>query len=302
MSFILRKNFILLLALIALVHASIPARASCCSSLATGGVGRLLRHERAMVELGVTTRQTIGSFDSDAVFNRGAPRHTPYLALEPELAMVARLFEYFEPFIKLPARVQKSDRRVGANPGDITLGARSVFAFESLMHGLPTLSVVGSVRMPTGASFSRDKDLPIEDVSGSGAWLYSLSFLVEKELWGVIFGIGYGFAIDPDYFAKRGVSSSALHSPLVTAAFAPYRDHILSLSWSMAIYERPKLDDNPIIDSDRRKMTLALAYSIPIHSHIKVNAQIGSDIPVHYLGKNFSSEAFVRLGLRFGVF
>lgn len=289
-----------MLALVAMPCAWLDA--SCCSSAATGGVGRLLRHERALVELSTNGKLTLGAFNNQARFNPGHTPKSPYLVFEPELAVVTRVLTILEPFAKLPVRIQKSDVRAGAHLADITLGVRAPIIREDLLPGLPALTMIGSVRIPTGASSKHDPNLFVEHTTGTGNYLLGLSVVLEKEIKNINLSAGYGLAVESDYFTNQDYSPGFIHSPLVAIAFMPHDGGLLSLTWSMMMQGQPKLEKRPLVDADSRKMTLAVAYSIGIHSHIKLNAQLGSDVPIDYLGKNFNSEAFIRLGLRFGVF
>lgn len=216
--------------------------------------------------------------------------------------MVARLVDFFEPFAKLPVQIKKSDARVGARIGDITLGARAPLVPENIITNMPSLSLIGSVKMPTGTSAKDNPELLVEELSGGGAYLFSISAILEKDIKAVSLSAGYGLSVEPDYFRRDGLSPGLIHSPLMSVAFSPHDGGLLSFTWSMAIYGKPTLDFRPLPDASRRKMTIACAYSVSLHSHIKLNAQLGSDVPFDYIGKNFSNEAFLRIGLRFGVF
>ncbi len=292
---------IFLIAIVTLADANLYA--SCCSSAATGGVGRLLKHERALVEMSMNTKVVTGSFNNQSHFSRGVSAMDPYLTVEPELAMVVRVFDFLEPFAKLPVRIQKSSARVGAHLADISLGARTSLLRENFITGFPSLTLIGSARLPTGASMKEEPMLAAEDTTGTGSYLYSLSVLLEKEIAAVTFSLGYGLSLESDYFDRSAaLTPGFMHSPLIAAAFMPHEGGLLSCTWSMLLHGTPQFETRPLIDADRRKMTVALAYSVGLHSHIKFNAQLGSDVPIDYIGKNFTSEAFIRFGLRFGVF
>ena len=285
-------------AVLILLIADVKLYASCCSSAATSGVGRLLRHERASVELATATKLVTGHFDDRARFKGGHPPMSPYLVVEPELIIVARVFDFLEPFAKIPLRIQKSDLRVGAHIADISLGARASIVREDIITGFPAISLIGSVRMPTGESMTTDA----EDRSGTGNYLLSASILLEKEIAQINFAVGYGLSLEPDYFRPVSFKPGLIHSPLFAIGFSPHESGLLSCTWSMNFHGQPQFESRSLIDADKRKMTIALAYSRALHSHIKVNVQLGSDVPFSYLGKNITSEAFIRFGLRFGVF
>lgn len=276
--------------------------ASCCSSASLGGVGRMLAHERALVEFSCGTRLVLGSFDSKGIFSTRHSSMSPYLSFEPELLIMTRVFYFLEPFIRLPTRIQKSDRRVGSNLADIISGARIPLIKENAFKGAPGLSLIGTVRVPSGDSVEHDPLMEPEDITGTGKWLFSLSALVEKEWQGINFALGYGFSFEPDYFRDVILKPSTIHSPLLAMSFSPHDDKILTLSLAMTFHTQPMVNERSLIDADRRKMTMALAYMVGLHSHIKINAQLGSDVPIDNIGKNFSNEAFFRLGMRFGVF
>lgn len=280
--------------------SSAGARASCCSSSGVGGVGRLLAHERAMVEMASATRYVVGTFDNRGQFSSGHIKHLPHLVFEQELNIMTRLIDFFEPFVKIPTRVQISEIRTGTSLADITIGARMAVLKENFVNGFPSVTFIHQTRVPSGTSFS--SGIQSEQVTSTGLWLHSFGLLLEKNLASMTLGLGYSLALPVNYSKARRVKDGMTHTPLAAVSFTPHETGFLSISTSASLQSSSSIDDKIFDDSDRRKFTIAASYALTMHSHIKLNAQAGFDVPITALGKNFNNEIFLRLGLRFGVF
>lgn len=271
-------------------------RASCCSSSSAGGVGRLLRHERAMVEMSMSTRYVYGRFNSESSFSGGHIGHLPHVIIEPEIQMVTRLFWFFEPFLRLPARIQTSDVRTGANISDITFGARQPIIKENFFTHAPAIFLLESVRIPTGSAIKHDSTLEAEDITSTGHPLITLGILLEKDIKRITYGLSYNFSLEPHHRRDQWHFDTFIHAPSFSTGFYAHDKGFLSFSLSPTFHYVSGLGLH------QRKVGVAASYAQTLHSHIKLNSTIGVDVPISYLGKNSNSEFFVRLGLRFGVF
>lgn len=275
--------------------------ASCCSSAATGGVPRLLMHERALVELATSTRYIYGSFDNEATFSLGMPGHLPYLVLEQDLQAMVRLWDFFEPFVRLPIRIQKSSIRTGSNIADTSFGARMPIVKENFVSHLPGLTLISIIKAPTGVSDIKQA-LHNENITSMGKWLVTFGLMLEKEISRINYGLGYSFSFEPDYFKTLKVKPGGIHSPSLTMGFALHDNGFLTLALAAVFHGPLQINSHPEEDSDQRKLTISATYGLNLHSHVKINVQLGSDVPISYLGKSFNNELYIRLSMRLGVF
>lgn len=285
-----------------LMHESVVA--SCCSTAGSGNIGRLLPHERALVMMSTSTRMSFGLFDDRARLVHKDVTDKAYLVVEPELHMMARVADFFQPFLTLPVRIQKSQTSIGADLADISFGARIFALREYIINKFsPALTVLVSARAPTGIAtldgiYARNS----VDITGSGTWLYTLGAVLEKNFAPLTYSLGYSFAVEADYFSSAITIPAATHMPNFGLSLSVPEIGQLSLSVAMLLQAAPVVNHHKIKDSDRRKLTVGVSYSKAIHSHMQVNAQIGSDVPIDYVGKNINHEIFLKIGMRFGVF
>lgn len=260
----------------------------------------MLAHERALVEMSSSARYQFGYFDGLAHFKAGHSAHLPHMAFEQELQVMARLLDFFEPFARIPVRIQKSEIRTAANLADITVGARLPLFKENLLPNWPGLTMLASVRTPTGAAFTANNKIDNESITTNGATLLTVGLNLEKEIHGLTYGFSYSFSLEPKVWQKTLIKPGAIHAALLTLGYPLHDNGYLSFSLAPIIHESTKAASKSIDDSDRRKLTLGAGYALNLHSHIKVNGQVGTDVPI--VGKNFNNDFFLRIGLRFGVF
>jgi hypothetical protein len=291
-----------LLAGAGLVLMSCHLEASCCSSASAGGIPRLLPHERALIDLASAVRYQYGFFDQEAAVALGHHAHAPHLIFEEELSAMARIFGFFEPFVRIPVRVQESDIRRGAGLADLSIGARMPIFRDNYFRGFPSLTLTQAVRMPTGASLKDDSTLDNEHILGSGAWQFTLGLLLEKSFHPITIGLGYSLSFEPDNVINTSKKPGILHAPLATLSFMPSELGTLSFSLAPTFYTPVMIQNRSIPNSDRRKLSFSTGYSLMVHSHIRLHGSLGADIPIPYLGKNANSEIFFKLGMRLGVF
>jgi len=255
-----------------------------------------------MVEMAGTSRYVYGTFDKNGQFASGHSSHLPYLIIDNELQIMTRLFDFFEPFIRLPMRIQMSSRRVGSGFADMSLGARIPVLREGAFSYLPALTFFTSVGIPTGTKATAEGGVFNEDITGSGAWQINLGLFLEKEMRGLTFGLGYGFSAETDYFTGRAEKPGAKHEPLFSAGYSLDDCGDLSATLSATFQERGLANHKPVADSDRRKFTVGMGYGVSLHSHLRVNAHLGTDLPIPHLGKKFNNDVMLRIGMRIGVF
>lgn len=273
--------------------------ASCCSSASSGGVARLLAHERAVLEVSSHARYQMGAFSDQARFSFGHAPHLPHLIFEKDFHVIARVFDFFEPFVRVPIRVQQSARRTHAGLADVKFGARFPLFKEHALPHWPAMSLIASTSVPTGSS-KKDK-APPEGITSNGEWLTNLGILLEKDFHRVIYGVSYAISAEGDYF-ESSASSGLIHEASLSAGILPHDTGFLTASLGGVFHAPMSSRGTRVIDTDRRKISLSLSYVLTLHSHLKVNAQLGSDLPINALGKNFSSDLFLRLGMRIGIF
>lgn len=284
--------------LIVLNLVSTQADASCCSSASSAGIPRLLAHERALVELSSSFRYVLGRFNERALFSTEKRPHLPHMVLENDVQIMTRLFDFFEPFARIPVRIQKSEVRTGARLADISVGARIPVFKENLLPLLPALTFLTSVNLPTGTKQAEHN----EDITSTGAYVIAVGLMLEKEFHKIGYGLGYTFSAETDFFTNKTAKPGAIHAPLFTLGFTVHDNGYLSFSLAPVFHAVETAKSKAIADSDRRKITIGVGYAFTLHSHIKINAALGCDVPIATLGKNFNNDIFLRLGMRFGVF
>jgi hypothetical protein len=275
--------------------------ASCCSSSSVGGIQRLLAHERALIDLSTSFRYTFADFDHQGNLQKH-PSYLPFLTIVYEIQAMTRLFDFFEPYFIVPLRLQISDQSRGANMGDISLGARFLVFKENIFALAPGLTLFASARLPTGAYPKTGQMLAIEDITGTGYYLYSAGCLLEKNIKNITYGLSYFFSSTSDFLLRKTTRPGAIHSPSVTMGYSMDEKGNFSLAISGVFYSLDYARMRPIEDSDRRKVSMAIGYLFPWHSHVKLHAQLGVDVPLPYFSKNFNEEVFLRLSMRLGVF
>lgn len=282
----MKKNY-LIFALI--FWSAIKLHASCCSQTGAGGAGRLLAHERALVEFSSKANYTFGGFNGQSRFSFGHEPNLPYLSFEQNLHIMARVVDYFMPFIHLPVIIKKSDAAAGGGPADIVLGARS-----NLLSGLdywPNIALVNGVKAPTGQKSSNTK--ASEDITSTGEWQGFLGLILEKEWAPVTYGLSYSLLIDSWRFG---------HAISLSASFLLHENGILTLSVLPTFYGDISFNGQRLLGSNQRKLTLGANYAFKFHSKLSLIINAGSDIPIAYLGRDHSSDMSLKLALRWGVF
>jgi len=275
--------------------------ASCCSSASSGGVPRLLPHERALIELGSAARYTYGSFDQNSSFHLGHDGENPHIFFDEELLIMARLIEQCQPFVRIPARIQTNQRAVGAGFGDISFGARIPLLSESAYRYVPGLAVLSTARAPTGISARRNPHIQNVDIIGQGSWLITTGIVVEKTIHPITYGLGYNLGFDPDFRPAAKVSGLT-HTPFATVGFPLHDQGAVNLSLAATVQTAITINKHVVANTDKRKLSLQAGYSHTLHSHVKLLASIGFDTPIPFVSKNGASEIFLRLGMRLGVF
>jgi len=247
-------------------------------------------------------RYLYGSFNKESKLAFGRPAHLPFLKFDNELQIMFRLLPFFEPFLRLPVRIQTSANKTGAGFADMTLGARIPVVKEDAIIGMPALTFFSSVAIPTGTKFHNQRDMAIEDITSSGNFVINAGVVLEKEFAGVNYGLGYTFSAPIDYFAGGPLRPGAEHAPMCSVGYSLDDWGYLSGAMVASFQERATVNHQPAANTDRRKVTLSAGYTLPLHSHIKISGQLGTDVAIPYIGKNFDSEIFFRLGMRLGVF
>lgn len=228
----------------------------------------------------------------------GWDSHLPYLLLEPQLQIQMRLLDFFEPFWRMPARIQISHHQSGANPADMAAGARIPLLPENFLHGWPSFALAGSISIPSGVAFDADRKTPPEFVTSTGDWLLKLTAMIERSLGNNVLGLGYGVAFDPAHTSSNDENRVLINSFFLSAARSLSELGNIAISIASEFHSQAP----NVLSSDRRRCTMGLSYSIDLHSHIRLKTQASYDIPIDLLGKNFDSELALGLGLRIGIF
>ncbi len=280
---------------------SIQLKASCCASGSTGGIGRLLPHERALVEVSQDVRRVVGHFQEASEFVPGVGDDQPLWQLNHEIQVMARLATFFQPFVKIPVRTQIGPLRTGSAIADLSFGARWPLLEEHFLPHWPALHLFSIAQAPTGTSMD-DKKLYMEEITGSGAWLLSLGATFEKTFGSFLWALGYTYSMEPRLLKREDFANGPTHAPSISFSFPVIDMHTLSFSFGGTFNEPLHYDGKRVRNSSRRKLTLSGVYAWKFHSHMTLNFSVGSDIPIVGLGKNNKSEIFGRVGMRVGVF
>ena len=265
-------------------------KASCCSQAGAGGAGRLLAHERALVELSSKGSYTFGGFLGQK-FTLG--KKSPDLAFEQNLHIMARLADYFMPFIHVPIVIKKSDDRVGGGLADILVGARSNILPENYFGHWPSLALVNGVKIPTGRISTKDWPRKSEDITGMGEWQGFLGVVFEKQLGSITCSLGYTLGLEPHRTS---------HALSFSGNFLLHESGTMGVSLSPIFYGSLSQDGQKLLESEQRKITLALTYALKVHSKLTLIINAGSDVPLSYLGKDQNTDFFIKLAMRLGVF
>lgn len=276
--------------------------ASCCSSGSTGGIGRLLPHERALVELSQDFHRLVGRFEERGDFKRGAPDFGPYWQFNHELQIMTRIAPFFLPYVKLPVRTQLSSERVGSALSDITAGARIPVLGEHFLAGWPSLTFFSSVQVPSGTTFETNNSAELEELTGLGTTLVSVGTALERSFGVFLWTLAYHLSFEPRLLTKRDFVGGPLHVPSINVAFALHERGTLSGGLAANFGAPAQFDGKQIRESSKRKLSANLAYAWKFHSHLGINFSLGGDLPISHLGKNNNSEIYARLGLRVGIF
>ncbi len=284
----------MLIIFLLLFSSAFELHASCCSSSASAGVGRLLPHERALVELSQDARLALGTFNSQHLFIRGMPAHLPHWQFNHELQVMARLTSFFLPFIKIPVRTQLSSIRSGSYWGDLSFGARWPLSLG--------FNILSSFQAPTGSVYNTKTNNYIENITGLGAWLWSLGLNYDYAINNWLINTGYNFSFEPRVFKSTGFANGPQHMPFLSIAYPVHNSSLLSATISALFTHPAKRDNINISESTKRKISISLGYNLKIHSHVSFITSLGSDIPLSYWGQNTNSEIFIRLALRIGIF
>lgn len=292
----------LLIVIAMFVGMSSNLTASCCSSASASGIPRLLPHERAVIELTSGLRYLYGSSDQKTKFTLGHYPENPHLMMEEEVVLITRLADFFEPFVRLPIRVQKSDTSLGAGFADMSVGVRLPLLKDNAVKALPALSLLASIRLPTGASLATDKTLSNEDIIGSGSTQFTVGMSLEKTWREFTYGLAYNLSFEPNHVRNANRIPGIIHAPIVTIGFRPRDESTITLALAPSFHTQTVFNGRAIPDSDKRKLSLSAGLMWTIHSHIKLNVNVGTDMPLPFFTKNVTNELFVRLGMRLGVF
>lgn len=294
------KHILLVIFVGLLLNAQLYA--SCCSSASSGGIPRLLPHERALVELGSAARYTYGSFDQNSSLHLGHDGDNPHLIFDQELLMMARLLDHCQPFVRMPVRMQTNGRAVGTGVGDISFGARIPLFSENTFKTSPSLTVLGTARAPTGESTKANPQILNVDITGSGSWQFATGIVAEKTIHPITYGLGYSLGFDPDHFRRAVKVPGLTHVPFANVGFPLHDQGAMNISLSATLQTAISINKLIVANSDKRKLSLQAGYSHSLHSHVKLLASLGFDAPLPYVSKNGTSEIFVRFALRLGVF
>lgn len=276
-----------------------PLLASCCASGSTSGIGRLLAHERALLEVAQDFHHNYGYFEERGQFKSGAPVGATRWQFNHELHAMARLFPFFLPYVKIPIRTQLSEDHVESAIADISLGVRWPLFSEEIIPHLPGLHVFTSVQFPTGQART-EKTVDDAEVTSLGAYLLSLGVAFEKTYFGILWTAAYHLSVEPRVFSGRDFAGGLLHVPSISLAYLVHDQGSLSASLSASLTSDARYDGRETPGTARQKLSASLGYAWKFHSHLSLITSLGGDIPV--LGKNNNSEIFMRLGMRVGIF
>ena len=277
-------------------------RASCCASGSTGGIGRLLPHERALVEVSQDVRRVMGRFQDASEFIPGVLEDQPLWQLNHEIHIMTRLGPFFLPFVKIPVRTQIGPLRTGSAIADLSFGARWPLLEEHFFPHCPAISLFSIAQMPSGTSMDDKKSYFAEEITGSGAWILSLGATFEKSFGALLWTLGYTYSLEPRLLKKEDFANGPTHAPSLGLSFPVADMHTLSFSLGGTFNEPVHYDGKRVRNSSQRKLSLSGVYAWKFHSHMTLNFSIGSDLPIAGLGKNNKSEIFGRVGMRVGVF
>ncbi len=280
-----------LLSIIALLLlTATKLKASCCSQAGAGGAGRLLAHERALVELSSKGAYTFGGFLGPK-FSWG--KKSPNLAFEQNLHIMTRLADYFMPFVHLPVVIKKSDDAVGGGLGDIVVGARSNILPENYFAHWPSIAMINGVKIPTGRKSTKDWPRKSEDITSAGEWQGFLGLVFEKQLCGITYGLGYTLGLEPNRLS---------HALSFSGNFLLHESGTMGVSLSPVFYGALSQDGQKLLESAQRKITVAATYALKVHSKLTLSINAGSDVPIDHLGKDHNTDFFIKLAMRLGVF
>jgi len=272
--------------------------ASCCAGASSAGIGRLRLHERAYVAFINDAHRVIGSFDREARFHSGQAPHLPHWRFNHELQAMVRVFDYFQPFIKLPARTQLSAIRVGSNRADATLGAHMPLFDEDVFASWPALSLTTALKLPTGVADAQDA----ENITSMGLYELSLSLMIQKTFSKLTTAMGYGLSFSPAIFMKNEFHHGIAHTPMFALSFLPHELGHMQLTLAPSFFSNARVNGHALKDSSRRQLLASIAYSLMIHSHLTLTTAVGAHLPIAIIAKNSESDIFVQFGIRMGVF
>lgn len=270
----LAHRLVLLLIFYALM--SLELIASCCSSASNNGIGRLASYERAYVEFFNDAHLAIGSFNSEAKFKTGVAKSLPYLQLNHELHAMARLANFFLPFVKIPINMSISKRGAKSSLGNISIGARWPLFDEARFQYIPALSLLSSVQIPSGLQ----------------AWWMGAGLVLDKSVGPVNLSFNYGLSFNPTYFSKLGIKHGIKHSLGLQGALLFAQVHRLSIGSALSFQGLDKVNGQSVNQTSKYQIALSASYAWAFHSHLTINTGLGAHIPVSYLGKNSNSEIF----------
>lgn len=296
------KYLALIATLFIIGSLSLELKASCCSGASATGIGRLKRHERAYIAFINDAHRVMGSFDRNARFGWGQPRHLPSWRFNHELQAMARLTSFFEPFIKLPARTQKSAERTGHNIADITFGLHMPLLDEEYWHHWPALSFIASLTIPSGVAAGDSNTYAAESITSMGHYDLAIAAMAQKSLGNIVLALGYGMTFAPALFTRQSYYGGTAHAPSLSLSFSPHEKAQMQANFSPTFYSAATINRRPLADSSRRELLLSLAYSLMLHSHLALNTSIGTHIPISFIGKNSFADAYAQVGIRIGVF
>ncbi len=276
-----------------------PVLGSCCASGSTSGIGRLLAHERALIEVSQDFHKSYGYFGDRGNFKKGMPLGANHWQFNHELFAMARVFPFLMPYVKVPIRTQLSVDHVESRLADISVGARWPLFSEEIIPHVPGLHLFSSVQFPSG--HARDeKTLDDAEVTGLGTYLISFGAALEKTYFKLLWTLAYHLSFEPRLFLKKEFAGGPLHVPSISLAYVVHEEASLSATLSASLSANARYDGESISDTARQKFTAVLGYAWKFHSHLSLVSSLGGDIPL--FGKNNHSEIFFRLGMRVGVF
>lgn len=276
--------------------------ASCCASSSAVSVGRLSKHERASVSMNTALQATFGNFSEQARHQFGVRSYQPPFAWQNSLELMTRLASWFEPVIIIPTEVKWSQQRIGASLGDVSAGARIGAVPYEYWNRWPTLTLVTLVKAPLGESGAEDKFLQPEAITSAGVWWISPSVLVEKSIKNIVIGLSYGIElplkpskIDMLWPGLKNNGSFGISGPLV-------HNWAWSISNVWMWQNVTRTNNEPLLNTDKRRVSVSAALLWSIHSHIKLKSSLGIDVPIHHLGKNLPANLTLGLAMRIGVY